>query len=87
MSSTPPRPALPDDDMPAVAALILASYTGGDVDAALDAVDTREAARGLAWLVGQTAALAGMSPADFLRGLKTEIISGHLRRAVTQVEL
>jgi hypothetical protein len=81
--AAPPRAALPDETMPGVAALIFASYTGGDVEAALDAVDTREAAHGLAWLLGQMIALTGMDPADFMRGLKTEIIGAHLRRAVT----
>lgn len=81
--ATPRRAALPDEDMPGVAALIFASYTGGDVEAALDAVDTREAAHGLAWLLGQMIALTGMDPAEFMHALKTEIITAHLRRAVT----
>lgn len=68
--------------MPGVAALIFACYTGGDVEAALDDVDTREAARGLAWLLAQQITLTSLTPAEFLSGLKTAIITEHLRRAV-----
>lgn len=79
----PRRPALPDEDMPGVAALIVTYHAGGDIEAALDGVDTREAARGLAWLFAQQIALTSLTPDEFMRGLKTAIISEHLRRAVT----
>jgi hypothetical protein len=81
------RPALPDADMPGVAALIVTYYEGGDIEAALDAVDTREAARGLAWLFSRQITLTTLTPAEFLSGLKTAIITEHLRRAVTRLEL
>jgi hypothetical protein len=83
MTAIRPGPALPDEDMPGVAALILACHAGGDVEAALDGVDTREAARGLAWLFAQQITLTSLTPAEFLSALKTAIISEHLRRAVT----
>jgi hypothetical protein len=85
MTATRPGPALPDEDMPGVAALICAYYARGDVEAVLDRMDAREAARGLAWLMAQVVGLSGLPPAEFLHGLKTAIISEHLRRAVTQV--
>jgi hypothetical protein len=69
--------------MPGVAELILAYYTGGDTEAVLDRLDAREAARGLAWLFARQITLTNLEPAEFLRGLKTAIISEHLRRAVT----
>jgi hypothetical protein len=73
--------------MPGIAALIGAYYAGGDVEAALDRVDAREAARGLAWLFAEQVTLTSLTPAEFLSALKTAIISEHLRRAVTPVEL
>ena len=85
MAAITPRPALPDEAMPGVAALIFAYHTGGDVEAALDGVDTREAARGLGWLVAEMIGLTGLGPAEFMRAIKAEIITAHLRRAVTNV--
>lgn len=82
MTATQPGPALPDAAMPGVADLILCFHAGGDVEAALDRVDTREAARGLAWLITEEITLTGLTPAEFLSGLKTAIITEHLRRAV-----
>lgn len=69
--------------MPGVAALVVAYCTGGDVEAALDGLDCREAARGLAWLLAQMIGLTGLDPAEFLLAVKSEIIAAHLRRAVT----
>jgi hypothetical protein len=82
MTATQPGPALPDAAMPGVAELILAYHAGGDVEAVLDRLDAREAARGLAWLVAMQITLTSLTPAEFLSALKTAIISEHLRRAV-----
>lgn len=73
---------VPDEPLPGVAELIIATHARSDVDLVLDRVDCREAARGLAWLMAQLVELSGQSPAEFLAALKNAIISEHLRRAV-----
>lgn len=60
--------------------LIVACYAGGDVETALDEVDTRAAALGLAWLMARVIELSGMSPAEYLAQLRVDVLSAHLRR-------
>lgn len=65
--------------MPAVA-LVLAHLDGADLEAALDAADTRAAAAALSFVLAQLIRLSGKDPASFFSDLRIAVIAGHLRR-------
>ena len=65
--------------------LIAACRSGSSVElqAALDRVDTREAAAGLAWLLSHVIGRSGQDPAEFFADLRAAILAEHLRRPVS----
>ena len=67
----------------AAAELLTAYLSGGDVEAVLDAIDTREAASDLAGILAGLIAMSGMPAVVFLRAVKGAVITEHMRRATS----
>jgi hypothetical protein len=66
----------------AAAELLTAYQFGADVEAVLDAIDTREAASDLAGILAGLIEMSGLPPTAFLRAVKATVIAEHMRRAV-----